>query len=85
MNAITQEVADFITARRSADARVLARGRITAEEAARDERGYVLLAQIVESHPDVVALTFNSIKIGGTNQIILTAKQCGHNITVRGF
>lgn len=82
---IAQEVADFIAARRSADARMLARGRIAADEAARDERGYVLLAQIVESHPGVVALTFNSIKIGGTDQIVMTAKQCGHNITVKGF
>lgn len=85
MNAITQEVTDFISARRSADSRMLTSGRITAEDAARDERGYVLLAQIVESHPDVVALTFNYIKIGGTDQIILTAKQCGHYITVKGF
>jgi len=85
MSAITQEANDFIAARRSADARMLTRGRITAEQAARDERGYVLLAQIVESHPDVVALTFNSIKIGGTDQIVMTAKQCGHNITVKGF
>jgi len=85
MNAITQEVNDFIAARRSADSRMLSRGRITAEDAARDERGYALLTQIAESHPDVVALTFNSIKIGGTDQIILTAKQCGYNITVKGF
>lgn len=85
MSAITQEVTDFITARRSADARMLTRGRITAEEAARDERGYALLETLVQSHPEIVALTFNSIKIGGTDQIIMTAKQCGHNITVKGF
>jgi hypothetical protein len=85
MNTIKQEVADFIAARRSSDARMLTRGRITAEDAARDERGYVLLAGIAESNPEVVSLNFNSIKIGGTNQIIMTAKQCGHNITVKGF
>lgn len=85
MNAITQEVSDFITARRSADARMLTRGRITAEEAARDERGYVLLETLIKTHPETVAATFNSIKVCGTDQIIMTAKQCGHNITVKGF
>jgi hypothetical protein len=85
MNAITQEVTDFIAARRIADARMVARGRYSADAAARDERGYVLLETLVQTHPEIVAATFNSIKIGGTDQIILTAKQCGHNITVKGF
>ena len=85
MNAITQEATDVITARRSADARMVARGRYPADSAARDERGYVLLETLLQTHPEIVAATFNSIKVGGTDQIILTAKQCGHNITVKGF
>lgn len=85
MGTFKQQVADFIAARRGADARALTRGRISADEAARDERGYVLLESLLETNPDVVELTFNSIQIGGTDQIIMTAKQCGHNITVKGF
>lgn len=85
MGTFKQRVVDFIAARRSSDARALTRGRISADEAARDERGYVLLESLLETNPDVVELTFNSIQIGGTDQIIMTAKQCGHNITVKGF
>lgn len=80
-----QEVAEFIAARRSTDARMVARGRMSASDAARDERGYVLLSNLIETHPETVSLTFNSIKIGGTDQIILTAKQCGYDITIKGF
>lgn len=85
MNTIKQEVAGFVAARRSADSRMVARGRFSADEAARDERGYALLESLVQSHPEIVSVAFNSIKIGGTDQIVMTAKQCGHNITVKGF
>lgn len=85
MGTFKQQVVDFIASRRSSDARAMTRGRISADELARDERGYVLLENLLETNPDVVELTFNSIKIGGTDQIIMTAKQCGHNITVKGF
>jgi len=82
---IKNEVAQWVETRRAADARAMSRGRISAEEAARDERGYVLLLQIVESHPEIVAIQFRTIRTCGTNEIIMTAKQCGHNITVKGF
>lgn len=85
MNAIKTEVSGWIETRRAADARAMARGRISAEEAARDERGYNLLAEIVETHPEIVAIQFRAIRTSGTNEIILTARQCGHNITVKGF